>query len=50
MDLKKIIAKEAIGRILPMDSDKPKVSKGRLAGALALLAAVLTAASQLIGG
>ena len=51
MDLKKIIAKEALGRILPMESDKPKLGrKAKVAGALATIAAIAGMASQFLGG
>lgn len=55
MDLKKIIAKkvmkEAAGKILPMDSTKPKLgTKAKLAGILAAIAAVAGFAAEYLGG
>jgi len=51
MDLKKIIAKEAVGKLLPMDSDKPKLGKkAKLAALLGTIAALAGAASQFLGG
>jgi hypothetical protein len=49
--LKKAVMKKAAGQILPMDSTKPKLgTKAKLAGILATIAAVATAASQYLGG
>ncbi len=55
MDLKKLIKKAAVeqatNKILPMDGTKPKLGwKAKLAGILATIAAVATAASQFLGG
>lgn len=49
--LKKAVVKKAANQILPMDSVKPKAGwKVKLAGILATIAAVATAASQYLGG
>lgn len=49
--VKKAVVKEATNKILPMDGDKPKMGwKAKLAGILATIAAVATAASQFLGG
>lgn len=63
MDLKKTVgrlnkdailkqaAKEATNKILPMDSEPKKLGwKAKLAGALATIAAIAAAGSQLLGG
>lgn len=59
MNLKKLIAKEAgkvilketTTKLLPMDEPKPRLGKkAKLAGVLAAVAAVLSAASQFLGG
>lgn len=59
MDLKKLIGNaakdkllgEASKKILPMESDAPKVGwKAKLAGVLATIAAIAAAGSQLLGG
>lgn len=55
MDLKKIIIgaarKEAVNKILPMESDAPKLGwKTKLAGILTTIAAVAAAAAQFLGG
>lgn len=50
MDLKKIIAKEAVGKLLPMDVPKGKLGgKAKLAGVLATIAAIAGAAAQYLG-
>jgi len=49
--LKKAVVKKATNQILPMDGTKPKLgTKAKLAGILATIAAVATAASQYLGG
>lgn len=49
MDLKKMIAKEAVGKLLPMDTPKGKLGgKAKLAGILATIAALAGAASQFL--
>lgn len=58
MDLKNLIKKEAekallkkaTDKILPMDSDAPKLGwKAKLAGILATVAAIAAAASEFLG-
>lgn len=49
--VKKVVAKKAVSSILPMDGTKPKIGpKAKLAGILATIAAVATAASQFLAG
>jgi hypothetical protein len=51
MDLKKMLIKEAAGKLLPMEDDKPRVGKKTKAAALlGTIAAVATAASHFLGG
>ena len=51
MDLKKLLAKEAVNKILPMQDATPKIGpKAKLAGTLAAIAAVATALSHFLGG
>lgn len=50
MDLKKLFIKEVAGKILPMESDRPKLGgKSKLAAGLALVAVIATALSQYFG-
>ena len=46
-----IVAKEATGKILPMDGAKPKLGKkAKAAALLGTIATVATIASQFLGG
>lgn len=51
MNLKKIIVKEATGKILPMDTDKPKLGdKAKVAAFLGTVAAIAAAGAHFLGG
>lgn len=51
MNLKKLILKEAATKLLPMESDQPKLgTKAKLAALLGTIAAIATAASHFLGG
>jgi hypothetical protein len=49
--IKKVVAKEAVGGILPMDGTQPKFGKKtKIAGVLGVIAAIAGALSQYLGG
>ena len=51
MDLKKLIIKEAASKLLPMESNKPKLSKkAKAAAILGTIATIATIGSQFLGG
>jgi hypothetical protein len=48
--LKKVVLKEAAGKILPMDEAKPKLGKkAKIAGLLGVIATVAAAGAQYLG-
>lgn len=50
-EAQKIVVKQAVGKILPMDGEKPKLgTKAKLAAIFTAIAALATAASQYLGG
>jgi hypothetical protein len=50
-EAEKVILKKAVGKILPMDGEKPKLgTKAKLAALLGTIATLAAAASQYLGG
>jgi hypothetical protein len=50
-EAEKALLKQAVGKILPMDGDKPKLGKkAKLAALLGAIAAVAAAGAQYLGG
>lgn len=50
-EAEKVVLKKAVGKILPMDNEKPKLgNKAKLAGILAAIAAIAAAGAQYLGG
>lgn len=50
-EAEKALLKQAVGKILPMDGDKPKIGKkAKIAGLLGVIAAIAAAAAQYLGG
>ena len=50
-EAEKVILKKAVGKILPMDGEKPKMgTKAKLAALLATIATLAAAGAQYLGG
>jgi len=50
-EAEKALLKQAVGKILPMDGDKPKLGKKtKIAALLGAIAAVAAAGAQYLGG
>jgi hypothetical protein len=50
-EAEKVLLKQAVGKILPMDGDKPKMGKKtKLAAILGAVAAIAAAGAQYLGG
>lgn len=50
-EAEKVILKKAVGKILPMDGEKPKMGKkAKVAGILGVIAAIAAAGAQYLGG